>query len=418
MVFQTTEQVFVDLEHFIVTIVVNWDICPECVGRADGTHNPVSTDPSPEEVWGELGKKQAGETTHLDTNCIYGKISNLSVKMLIDTGAAKSCMDVSTFKRLRLHFDTQDTEDLECLYSANGEPIPVKGIVTVDVNINGLKMPTTFQVLKGLTYPIILGIDFLKYNHAVIDTQNNVVSFHGLVGASFVRKRPDTLAYVRATRSFTIPPLTEAVIQASIDNHYKLQPSIVEPLERLSDKKVGMAEAVVSPSSYFVQCRMLNPTSSSVFFKQGFCLGTIEPIDIPEHSLNVIDSHTPSPQTAKVTPSNLFQSPEHVLSELEIKIDKEKFSKSDYATFTQFIAKNRDIFATSLKDLPGTEKFMHKIETTTEKPIRLRTYRTTPAARAEIKRQTDEMLQMGNIQESECPWNAPGEPLECPCFIG
>ena len=209
--------------------------------------------------------------------------------MFIDTGAAKRCMDVVTFRRLKLNFDTQSTEDLECMYSDNGEPIPIRGIATVGVNINGLKMPITFQILKDLTYPIILGIAFLKDNHAVIDTQNNVVSFPELVSASFVRKPPDTLAYIRATRSFTIPPLTEAVIQASINNHHKLQPSIVEPLESLSDKKVGMTKAVVSLFSYFVQCRMLNPTSSSVFFKQGFCLGTTEPIDIPENSLNVID---------------------------------------------------------------------------------------------------------------------------------
>ena len=50
---------------------------------------------------------------------------------------------------------------------------------------------------------------------------------------------------------------------------------------------------------------------------------------------------------------------------------------------------------------------MHRIEITTEKPIQLRTYRTTYAARAEIQRQTDEMLQMRTIQESESPWSAP-----------
>ena len=49
----------------------------------------------------------------------------------------------------------------------------------------------------------------------------------------------------------------------------------------------------------------------------------------------------------------------------------------------------------------------HKIEVTSEKPIRLRAYRATPAARAEIDRQLDEMLENGILSESDSPWSAP-----------
>ena len=57
--------------------------------------------------------------------------------------------------------------------------------------------------------------------------------------------------------------------------------------------------------------------------------------------------------------------------------------------------------------MPGTDVIEHKIEVTSEKPNRLRVHRTTPAARAQIERQLDEMLEQGVISESDSPWSAP-----------
>ena len=57
--------------------------------------------------------------------------------------------------------------------------------------------------------------------------------------------------------------------------------------------------------------------------------------------------------------------------------------------------------------MPGTDVIEHKIEVTSEKPIRLRAYRATPAARAEIDRQLNEMLETGILAESDSPWSAP-----------
>jgi hypothetical protein len=48
--------------------------------------------------------------------------------------------------------------------------------------------------------------------------------------------------------------------------------------------------------------------------------------------------------------------------------------------------------ATSLMDLPGTDILLHRIDTETHPPVRKRAYRHSPADRAEISRQTDEML--------------------------
>jgi hypothetical protein len=335
----------------------------------------------------------------------------LSVKALVDTGAKKSCIDVNTFNRLRIQCDPV-TDDLCCLFGADGQPIKILGTVLADVGIKGLRMPTVFQIMENLTYPLILGIDFLKEHQATIDTHNSIITFYDdLVATPFARKRPHNITYVRSRRSVTIPPLSEAVIQCNIDRHYKLQTSIMEPVDNINNKNIAVARCVVSPSSYIVMCRILNPTSSSVFLKQGFALCTIEPIEINENSsvTSLNDKQSPKlPQTqkSKLKNSNV-RSAQEILDEMGLKIDKDKLSDTDYQNLTQFLVTNKDVFASSITDLPGTNRVLHRIETTTNKPIRQRMYRTTPADREEISRQTEEMLKMGVIVPSDSPFSSP-----------
>lgn len=306
---------------------------------------------------------------------------------------------------------TESDNELDCLFGADGKPIPILGEVTLSVGIEGLRIPGTFLVVKNLSYPMILGIDFLQQNQAVIDTNHGVVTFcDELVAAPFIRRRPEHTAYVRAANSFTIPPLSEAVVQARIDSHYRLQTSIVEPFPSLVNRNVALAKSIVSPSCHFIVCRLLNPTSSSVFFKEGSRLGCIEPIEVPENDMNNLNLNAPDDQPTQASTKPKFssmQSADQILSELGIKLDKTNFSQTDFQTLSNFLVANKDIFATSLADLTCTNVLEHKIETVSEKPIRQRVYRTTPENRAEINRQCDEMLKLGLISESQSPWSAP-----------
>jgi hypothetical protein len=63
--------------------------------------------------------------------------------------------------------------------------------------------------------------------------------------------------------------------------------------------------------------------------------------------------------------------------------------------------------ANSLADLPGTNLFWHRIDTSTHLPIRKCAYHHSPANRAAIFRQTKEMLRAGIIKGSDSPWSFP-----------
>ena len=126
------------------------------------------------------------------------------------------------------------------------------------------------------------------------------------------------------------------------------------------------------------------------------------PID--ENSIdNAEEENVEKPNTV-ATPS--FATLEEILSDLGIMVDKNQMSVEDHTKLTTFLAKNRDMLAKSLYDLPGTDVVQHKIDTGDQIPPRERLYRTTPAAKREIKAQLREMWKHDIIEESKADYGA------------
>lgn len=72
----------------------------------------------------------------------------------------------------------------------------------------------------------------------------------------------------------------------------------------------------------------------------------------------------------------------------------------------ELLYKNRDVFALSLADLPGTNVVEHDI-VTKGPPRRQRPYRHSISARNEIDKQVIQMLEAGIVKESYSLWQSP-----------
>src|ERR1700743_1367460 len=97
----------------------------------------------------------------------------------------------------------------------------------------------------------------------------------------------------------------------------------------------------------------------------------------------------------------------HTLEELGIKINNENLSAEQKQNLETLIEENSDIFALSLRDLPGTTLLEYDIHTNGAKPIRQRPYRMTPQARIETNRQIQELLDANFIRPCTGPWASP-----------
>ena len=289
------------------------------------------------------------------------------------------------------------------LFGADGNPIQVKGEIDLDFEVEGYHMNARFKIVKRLVFDMIIGLDVLKEHGATIDMINGIVYFGDhLVATPFSSGIED---YITTTKTAVILPFSEAIIAAKIDNKYKLQTSIIERLPNLHLKRIALARCVVSPKNCLVNVRVLNPTSATVYLKRKTKIGTIEPcqVDFVNNVNTDIDNESTKHQgVGKV--SHTLSSPEDILSNLGIKVDREQLNEEDYQKMVIILAKNQDVFSKTPYDLPGTNVMQHRIETGDAAPVRARMYRTDAATRGRIEAEIQKLLKHDIIEESNSPW--------------
>jgi len=370
---------------------------PESSGRLDRV-NPVSVPLS-------------------DANFVLVKLNSVPVKVLVDSGATRSCISAKFLSRLRLTPTPLDSQIPDDVFTANNTSMRILGQVELSVYLDGLIVPFTFIVLPTLFHDCIIGTDFLLKSRAKIDFRDRFVSFYDDLAILPLLSLQPPSSLLRLAEALTVPPCTEALAKVVLHKRYKPQLSIVEALPTLSRRKLALARSLVNPSRSFCVCRLLNPTNSPISLPANTAIATIEPIDVNDHDnrrlLNRRRFIPPtyvnsiSAQSTKLQPEMTHEQRYKALQAIGLPLEKDKLSDTEYEALVKLLFDNKDIFATSLKDLPGTDLVMHTIETTTETPIRQRQYRHPPHLEAEIEKQCQKLYEAGIIQPSESPWNSP-----------
>jgi predicted aspartyl protease len=70
---------------------------------------------------------------------------------------------------------------MQTFFSADSMPMPVLGDVEVEIKIVGIIVPTVVAVLEKLGFDSILGMNFFRGAHTVVDMRTNTLTlFDGL----------------------------------------------------------------------------------------------------------------------------------------------------------------------------------------------------------------------------------------------
>jgi len=186
---------------------------------------------------------------------------------LTDSGAGRSCVSLKLAKRLK-------TKIIPFHDSADGHPLISIRTIDLTLTIQGLKIPQKFTVIKGLSYNLLLGIDFMNNTHTFIDFGNKTLSVcDDLVVEHLLRSKTPTNV-IKTTPSLLIAPLSEAIIpvtsNTTCDGSF-----LIEPLPFLHNKHVSLAHGVVSVNKKKTQCRIPNPSNASVVLPKHTALVTI-----------------------------------------------------------------------------------------------------------------------------------------------
>jgi hypothetical protein len=116
------------------------------------------------------------------------------------------------------------------LISANKTAIESKGVVHVELAIQGLVVPFSFHVLSSLAHQMILSNDFLRMSGAVIDCAQRCISLlNGLVSASLTTQH-DRDSVLKLAQSVIFPPATEAIVRLEVPPRFRRKTSLIEKL--------------------------------------------------------------------------------------------------------------------------------------------------------------------------------------------
>ena len=98
--------------------------------------------------------------------------------MLVDTGPSVTAVSYSFFSTL-LPSPTMQTTLLTSIRTVSGEELPILGEATLSFTFDATPYSFSVLVIDNLTYPVILGRDFLTHFGSVIEMQAHTVVLSG-----------------------------------------------------------------------------------------------------------------------------------------------------------------------------------------------------------------------------------------------
>ena len=291
------------------------------------------------------------------------------------------------------------------LIRANQQPLHILGQILLPDNLNGLAVHFNFVIIKDLIHQMILGQDFLIHTQAVINYRNpSVTFFDDLVKVVTVGLRSSGKpngAVLRLSSPICIAPRSVVLAPVRIPVRYRGHPSIIQPLSVDPNQQFLVGNILVHTKACMSIVNILNPNNSEIKLPDNFPIALIQAADCA--SLPSETATTP-PSPVITTPTPDAETRLANLRDLGITLEAPRLTPEQSDCLADLlIYTNRDMFATELSQLPGTNLVEHHIQTFGP-PCRVRQFRHSPMVRQEIERQTQAMLKQGFILESSSPW--------------
>ncbi len=328
--------------------------------------------------------------------------STVDIQALVDTGASLSCISLTCTLKHKIMYQPTNPENI-VLKSACKNILHIVGTVDISIIIAGLEFPLTAYVVEGLSVDLILGIPFLEITKAQIDCHRGQITFYDdLISAELQNAEP--LFFLKTMHPITVPPGSEMIFPVQIPRNCTWDSFLIEPLDTTYERGLAVASSVVAPTARETICRVLNPTPFEVNL----------PINCPVAKCSRFTEIFALTTAINATPASCTE-PDRPSEPDMLQAIKDKGIAQDFATvdpshrseLIKLLYDNRDLFATSLKDLPGCNYASFSIDTGSAPPVRSRFYRHSPKARDVIQKEIQDMLEADIIEPSSSMWASP-----------
>ena len=315
--------------------------------------------------------------------------------------------------------------------SANRSPLNVLGSVQVSVKLGGRVIPTTFHVVEHLSQDVILGIEFLQYNGAILDYVNKRLSlYNGVVNVPLLTSI-DFARAIRTIKRIRIPAHQEAILPVRLPSLPGTL-GITETLPRTMGRGLRVASALVDCNKTTSFCRVANPTDRPVFWPKGHAFAYISPLSQGNVGVNLIDvsdcfedtriahdgQSTDTSDNSRGGSDDVDggasdrDMPPHeerlsILHGLGVRIGNDVLNEEQSERLSRILYEFRDIMAENYMQVPEARVPRHTIPLLDNKPSIQKRFRYDPVKEQKLEELCDELLEAGIIKESTSLWCSP-----------
>ena len=332
-----------------------------------------------------LGSRLAKEGVWLK-----GRINNVVSDIFVDTGAQYTILDFGFWRKVC--FDRTIFDTCVRLVGAGGESLKVVGEGKVLLELGNNCLELRVILVEDFKFDVLLGNDFLKSQHAVIDYGRKLFRL-GVAEIPFQPLPSDCIAILKSVVDLPVG-LPVRVRAELIGNHCGLALFGERQLVR-ADERVLVAPVVTeADSNNSVLIELVNTTRSTVTLQPGTKVMHLQPF-IAE--VDTIQEEYAVEDMSEVPVEDLN------LSHLSRKQQADLFS----------VLKKHHVWPQS-GQLGTTHLVEHPIDVQGAHPVRQRPYRVPETKRQQIAKEIQKMLLSNVIQPSCSPWSSPVLLLEKP----
>ena len=346
-------------------------------------------------------------------NMLNVRLANQNCQALVDSGAHISIVSDSMLSKIPSKHIRHVQPKYSTVVGVGGVTHTGTARVFVTVNVGSHCFDQDFHVLDG-HHSVILGMDFLTNQQAVIDFPNATITFGGKFTCK-LRKHAVRASLARTVKSAFIPAESEMMIQVGLTKSYNNDCLVTDSVTSMEinfpDVKVSCC--VVKPKGRSAVIRVINNSNCPIIMAKNTTVAICH--RVPEHYVMQIDTVSEDSDSLMLSHANVTQGqcPELDLNLHDADLDSEQKDK-----LARCIKENRKVFATNMQELGRTDLHYHRIDTGNARPVAQRFYRTSPKLRQEMENQIKELVENGLIEPSTSEWRSPVVMLKKPGNTG
>ena len=203
-----------------------------------------------------------------DSLYVLGTIVNQMTPMLVDTGASVTAVSYSFFSTL-LPSPTMQTTLLTSIRTVSGEELPILGQATLSFTFDATPYSFSVMVFDNLTYPVVLGCDFLTHFGSIIDMQAHSLVLSGNLPLPLhnTSRVPDNASSITTPVTVHAYTLSESVIPVFPKTALEVgSTGLIEPSSKLAERYhvCGASQMVAGFSEdHTFPFRVLNPKKTN-----------------------------------------------------------------------------------------------------------------------------------------------------------